>query len=243
MPSPASPKNQVPDAEVVLITGSRKGIGRHLAEHFLARGASVVGCSRAAADWAHERYTHHEVDVTDEAAVKALLAAIGQRHGRLDILINNAGIAALNHTLLTPHLQVEKVLATNFTGTFLVCREAAKLMSRRKYGRIVNLGTVAVPLKLEGEAIYAASKSAVVTFSQILAKELGHLGITCNVIGPTPVDTDLIRGVPKDKLDKLIDQQAIKRMGRFEDIANVVDFFVSPRSDFVTGQVVYLGGP
>jgi len=148
----------------------------------------------------------------------------------------------MNAALLTPTATIDRIMATNFRGTVLVCREAAKLMMRRKYGRIVNLSTIAVPMRLEGEAAYAASKSAVVTYSQILARELGPLGITVNVVGPTPIETDLIRNVPKDKIQRILDQQAIKRLGRFEDVANVIDFFVKPESEYVTGQVIYLGG-
>jgi 3-oxoacyl-[acyl-carrier protein] reductase len=230
------------DKRVVLVTGSRKGIGRYLAEHFLQQGMIVEGCSRGAPEWSAAGYTHHLLDVTDEAAVKTMLASIQKRHGRLDILINNAGVASLNHSLLTPLSTVEKLMATNFTGTFLVCREAAKLMRKHKFGRIVNFSTVAVPLRLEGEAIYAASKSAVTVYTQVLARELAEFGITCNVVAPTPIDTDLIRGVPKDKLDLILRQQPIKRLGRFEDVANVIDFFIRPESDFITGQVIVLGG-
>lgn len=228
--------------DVVLITGTRKGIGHFLAEHFVQKGALVVGCSRQPVDWELENYEHHLVDVADEAQVKAMVSAIRSKHDRLDILINNAGIASMNHILLTPTTTVDRILATNFRGIFLLCREAAKLMQRRRYGRIVNISTVAVPLRLEGEAIYAASKSAVATFTQILARELADFGITCNVVGPTPIDTDLIRSVPKEKIDLIVQQLAIKRLGRFEDIANVIDFFVKPESDYVTGQVIYLGG-
>ena len=115
-------------------------------------------------------------------------------------------------------------------------------MQRRHYGRIVNVSTVAVPLRLEGEAIYAASKSAVVALTQVLARELAEWGITCNVVGPTPIETDLIRNVPREKIDAIVKRLAIKRLGRFEDVANVIDFFVRPESDYVTGQVIYLGG-
>jgi 3-oxoacyl-[acyl-carrier protein] reductase len=232
----------VSDREVVLITGTRKGIGRYLAEHFVRKGALVEGCSRAAPDWALENYTHHCLDVADEAQVRAMLSSIQQRHGRLDILINNAGVAAMNHALLTPAATLDQIMATNFRGTFLLCREGAKLMQRRRYGRIVNVSTVAVPLLLEGEAIYAASKSAVVTFSQILARELAEFGITCNVVAPAPMETDLIRNVPPEKIDAIVNRLAIKRLGRFEDVANVIDFFVKPESGYVTGQVIYLGG-
>ena len=232
----------MPDREIVLITGTRKGIGRFLAEHFVRRGALVEGCSRVAPEWALEGYTHHCLDVADETQVKAMLSSIQRRHRRLDILINNAGIASMNHALLIPTSTVDRIMATNFRGTFLLCREAAKLMQRRRYGRIVNVSTVAVPMRLAGESIYAASKSAVVTFTQILARELAELGITCNVVAPTLIETDLIRGVPQEKLDSIVNQLAIKRFGRFEDVANVIDFFVRPESEYVTGQTIYLGG-
>jgi 3-oxoacyl-[acyl-carrier protein] reductase len=227
---------------VALITGTRKGIGQHLAGHFVAQGYWVEGCSRGAPEWTLERYTHHSVDVANEAQVKAMLSAIHKRHGRLDVLVNNAGIASMNHILLTPDATVQKILDTNFRGTFLLCREAAKLMRARRFGRIVNLSSVAVPLRLEGESIYAASKSAVETFTRVLARELAPFGVTCNVVGPTPIETDLIRNVPKDKIDAILQQLTVKRLGRFEDVANVIDFFVRPESDYITGQVIYLGG-
>jgi 3-oxoacyl-[acyl-carrier protein] reductase len=230
------------ESEVVLITGTRKGIGHFLAEHFVQKGATVIGCSRQSVDWRLENYEHYLADVGNEAQVKAMMSAIRGTYGRLDIVINNAGIASMNHTLLTPTATVDRILDTNFRGTFLVCREAAKLMQQRRYGRIVNLSTVAVPLRLEGEAIYAASKSAVTTFTQILARELAEFGITCNEVGPTPIETDLIRSVPKEKINSIIDQLAIKRLGRCEDVANVIDFFVKPESDYITGQIIYLGG-
>jgi 3-oxoacyl-[acyl-carrier protein] reductase len=171
-----------------------------------------------------------------------MLSSIQRRHGRLDIAINNAGVASMNHTLLTPAATVDRIMGTNFRGTFLICRESAKLMQRRRYGRIVNLSTVAVPMRLEGEAIYAASKQAVVTLTQIMARELADFGITCNAVGPTPIETDLIHAVPAEKIQRIIDSLAIKRLGRFEDVANVIDFFVQPASDYITGQVIYLGG-
>jgi 3-oxoacyl-[acyl-carrier protein] reductase len=148
----------------------------------------------------------------------------------------------MNHTLLTPAATVDRIMATNFRGTFLICRESAKLMKKRKYGRIVNISTIAVPMHLEGEAIYAASKSAVTTLSQILARELAEFGITCNVVGPTPIATDLIRTVSPDKISRIVNRLAIKRLGRFEDVANAIDFFVRPESDYITGQVIHLGG-
>ena len=229
------------DKRVVLITGTRKGIGKYLAEHYL-ENSRVIGCSRGASTIEDEDYRHFEGSVGDEAAVKQIFTEISHDYGRLDALINNAGIASMNHVLLTPAKVARDVFETNFTGTFLFCREAAKLMKKRKFGRIVNLVSVATPLKLEGEAVYAASKAAVMSFTQISARELAPFGITVNAIGPTPIKTDLIRSVPEEKIAELIKRQAIQRLGEPRDVANVIDFFLQPESDFVTGQIIFLGG-
>lgn len=232
----------VVDNQVVLITGTRKGIGNELARYYVQKGLQVIGCSREPMSDELKNYQHFCLDVADEAQVKQLFVEIRKQYNRLDVLINNAGIASMNHILLTPLATVHKILNTNFIGTFLFCRESAKLMQKNKYGRIVNFATVAVPLKLEGEAVYAASKSAIVSLTEILARELAEFGITVNAVGPTPIETDLIRSVPKEKIDSIIQRQAVHRLGKFTDVSNVIDFFIKPESDFITGQVIYLGG-
>ena len=227
---------------VMLITGTRKGIGKYLVEYYIDKGFRVIGCSRSAANYESKNYQHFCLDVADETRVKQMFAKIRNNYDRLDVLINNAGIAAMNHALLTPLSTIHKVLDTNVVGTFLFCREAAKLMQKRNSGEIVNFTTIATPLKLEGEAIYAASKAAVVSLTEILARELAEMGININAIGPSPVKTDLISSVPQEKIDALLKRQAIQRFAEFKDISNVIDFFIRPESDFITGQVVYLGG-
>jgi 3-oxoacyl-[acyl-carrier protein] reductase len=230
------------DAPITLITGSRKGIGRHLAEHYVGLGHRVIGCSRGPAGWELAGYTHHQVDITVEADVKRMFSAVRKEHGIVHNLINNAGIASMNHSLLTPAETVQKVMQTNLLGSFLMAREAAKLMRRDRYGRIVNFSTVAVRFDLEGEAAYVASKAAVEALTRVLAREFAEFGVTVNTVAPVPIKTDLIAGVPLDKIEGLVKRQAIKRFGEFRDVTNVVDFYLRPESDFVTGQCIYLGG-
>jgi 3-oxoacyl-[acyl-carrier protein] reductase len=230
------------ERRVMLITGTRKGIGRYLAETYAAQGYIVEGCSRGDASFEAENYTHHHVDVADEKAVKGMVTNIAKRHGRIDVVLNNAAIATMNHVLLTPAASANRMFEVNVTGTLLVCRDAAKVMMRRRYGRIVNFTTIVAPIALAGEAVYAASKSAVVTLTRILAFELGQYNITCNSFGATPIMTDMIKGVPQAKIDAVVNNLAIKRLGTPEDCANVCDFFINPASSNVTGQVIYLGG-
>ena len=223
----------------ILITGSRKGIGRYLSEYYLDKGYNIIGCSRSESDLTHKNYLHILGDVSNESDVKNIVKEGYKKFGSIDILVNNAGKASLNHSLLTPKKTVTEVFETNVHGTFLFSRECAKVMIRKKYGRIINFSTVAVPMNLEGELIYASSKSSVETMSKIFSKELSSYNITVNIIGPTPIDTDLIRVVPKDKVDKILADQTIKRFGKFADISNVIDFFIKEQSSFITGQKIF----
>lgn len=230
------------DKQVVLVTGTRKGIGKYLAEYYAKKGFIVEGCSRGDAGFEVENYHHTNLDVADERGVKQWVSGVAKRHGRIDVVLNNAAIASMNHVLLTPAASANRMLEVNVTGTMLVCRDAAKVMMKRRYGRIINFTTIVAPIALAGEAIYAASKSAVVTFTRILAFELGQWGITCNSFGATPIMTDMIKGVPQDKIDAVVQGLAIKRLGTYDDCANVCDFFMAKSSDNITGQVLYLGG-
>ncbi len=229
--------------KTLIITGTRKGLGRSLAEYYLKAGWQVAGCSRSPSDLSHASYRHFELDVADEKAVVEMVAAVDQQMGPIYGLVNNAGVASMNHALLTPLSTLKRIFDTNVSGSFLFAREVAKRMSRRRSGgRIINFSTVAHPLDLEGESAYAASKAAVESFTRILARELASMQITVNAVGPTPIDTDLIRGVPAAKMEALLTRQAIQRKGQIEDVINVLEFFLREESSFITGQTIYLGG-
>jgi 3-oxoacyl-[acyl-carrier protein] reductase len=230
------------NSQVIVVTGTRKGIGYEIAKYYLDRGNVVYGCSRGDSSINHENYFHYALDVSDEKKVVLMLRDCIKNHHKIDVLINNAGIASMNHLLLTSLASVKNVINTNFVGTFLFLRETAKCMMKNNYGRIINFSTVAVPLNLEGEAIYASSKAAIETLTKISAKELSNYDITVNSIGPAPILTDLIRVVPKVKIDELIKNQAIKKFAQFEDVINVINFYISKESNLITGQTIYLGG-
>src|SRR5262249_8376631 len=133
----------MPDLPVMLITGASKGIGQALARHYLEQGYRVVGCSRRPANWEAASLLHLCADVHDEMSVQRLFTSVRAQLGGLNVLINNAGIAAMNHMLLTPVQTAKRILDTNVIGTFLVSREAAKLLRLSQHARIVNFSTVA----------------------------------------------------------------------------------------------------
>lgn len=226
----------------VLVTGASRGLGRAITEHLLAQGDQVYGCSRGESDLEHENYQHYAVDIACEKSVSDFFFTLRREARSLDVLINNAGIASMNAFALTPPATFQKIFAVNVQGTYLCCQKALGMLRKSAHPRIVNFTTVAVPLQLEGESIYAASKSAVETLTKVVAKEYGSFGITCNAIGPSPIETALIQGVPKDKIQALIKRQAIKKMATPGDVINVLDFYLRPDSDFITGQILYLGG-
>lgn len=232
-----------PKEASIVVTGASRGIGLQLANTLLERGWWVFGCSRGPSDVKHDRYQHFEIDVADEKGVCHLFGEVRKSRKPLYAVLNNAGTASMNHVLTTPYETMKKLFAVNVFGTMLCSREGAKQMVLRKNGRIINFGSVAVPYSLEGESVYTASKSAVEAYTKVLAREMGDYGVTANAISPNPVKTDLIAGVPQDKMQRLINRQSIKRYGEYEDVLRVVDFLLDPANTFVTGQIIYLGGP
>ncbi len=232
------------EKRVALITGSSRGIGRHLVKHLVARNFEVVGCSRSAVESMEAaNHTHVVADVGLEEDIARLFRAIRTRYGRLDIVINNAAVnPAIGLSMLTTRSAATETLMTNVLGTFSVSREAAKLMMRGKWGRIINFSSMAARHEVAGEAIYSASKAAIQTLTRVMAKEFYRYGITCNAIAPAAIETDMMNAVPRDALREVLARNAIPEMGRLEDVSNAVDWLIQPESQAVTGQVIFLGG-
>jgi 3-oxoacyl-[acyl-carrier protein] reductase len=225
---------------IALITGTSKGLGSALALRLLAEGWTVHGFSRQRTAIEHPQFTGHLVDITDESAVRIAVENVAQAAARIDLLINNAGAASMNALLLTPGSVAEKLMRVNYLGTFHCLQSVGKVMVRQRGGLIINLTTVAVPLSLEGEAAYVASKAAVEALTRVAATELVTVGIKVLALGFGPIDTDLTRAVPSAALAKIN-----ARIGRPQgtSLDEAVDFVISAIQDkaIASGSVTYFG--
>lgn len=228
--------------QVVVVTGASRGLGRLLADYFLVHGAHVVGVSRGESDLVHPGYDHHIADIADDAAVKKLFVAIARSHGRVDIVVNNAAVLTSIHAMLMPATRAEEMVRTNFLGGLYVAREAAKIMRKRSFGRIIGIGSMASTLEPVGDSVYAATKAASMTLTGVLAKEFAGYGITVNMVAVSALETDMLKQLPREKVDTVVASLPLPRLARPDDVFNVIDFFASDRSSYITAQTVFLGG-
>ena len=228
--------------KVILITGTSRGIGKSIAEHYLLSSDNlVIGCSRSKPSISHKNYNHYQIDLSIDGSTNDLIAKIKNDVNKLNVLINNVGVASMNHLLLTTPEKVDQIIDINLKSIINMTREASKLIKKENNGRIINMTTVASPLNLEGESVYVSSKAAIEAFTRVIAKELSPFGITVNAVGPGPVKTDLIKNIPANKIDKIISQLSSKSYTSIDDILNILDFFIKKESQLVNGQIIYLG--
>ena len=230
------------DGKNVIVTGSSRGVGGLLTRHFLDEGATVIGVARGPANCEHERYCHHPADIAHPAEVQKLFAALRTTVKTIDIVVNNAAVLTSQYAMIMPAGAAQAMVNLNLLAPFLVAREAAKLMRKAKAGRIINISSMAVSLEPEGDSVYAACKAGLTTLSNILAKEFASFNVTCNTLGITAIETDMLKQLPRDKIDAVVARLPIPRYATADDIVNVIDFFASERSGYVTAQTIYLGG-
>ena len=226
----------------VLVTGSSRGVGDILTGHFLGEGATVIGVARGPASRQHERYQHHQADLADPTEVQRLFATLRTTAKTIDIVVNNAAVLTSQYAMIMPAGAAQAMVNLNLLAPFLVSREAAKLMRRAKAGRIINISSMAVSLEPEGDSVYAACKAALTTLSNIMAKEFASFNVTCNTLGITAIATDMLRQLPREKIDAVVARLPIPRYATADDILNAIDFFASERSSYITAQTLYLGG-
>jgi 3-oxoacyl-[acyl-carrier protein] reductase len=235
---------------VALVTGASRGIGRAIALALAARGAVVVGAARGG----NARPVADEItaaggtgealglDVTDAAGVEAAISGIVARHGRLDVLVNNAGITRDQLLLRMKRDDWDQVLATNLTAAFTSTQAALKPMIKQRFGRIINITSVVGQKGNAGQSNYAASKAGLIGFTKALALEVASRQITVNAVAPGLIDTEMTRAIPGASQDAWAEQIPLKRLGRPDDIAGAVVFLASDEAAYITGHVLAVNG-
>jgi 3-oxoacyl-[acyl-carrier protein] reductase len=239
--------------KVAFITGSTRGIGWATAREFARHGATVILNHRGSATLLEERCRALEAefhgtvmglvaDVTNVPAVQNCYLQIFRRFKRLDILVNNAGILRDALLGMISDESMRAVMDTNFSGSLVHLQEASRLMARNRRGSIINVSSIIGRFGTAGQTVYAASKAAVIGMTMAAAKELAPQNIRVNAVAPGMIDTAMTRELPPEKLQLAIAGVRMGRMGRAEEVAQVIVFLASDMSSYVTGQVVGVDG-
>ena len=237
--------------KTALVTGGSRGIGRAIALDLSKSFNIIVGYS-SSKDSGEEvaseivksggKATALEIDVTNAESIENAFTTIEKEYGGVDVLVNNAGITKDN---ILPRLKEDDwtdVIDTNLSGSFRTSQRAIKHMMKSKWGRIVYISSIVGMMGNQGQANYAASKAGLIGLSKSIAKEMGSRNITSNVIAPGYIDTDMTAFLTDEQKDNIIEQLSIKRIGKPEDIANIVSFLCSDESEYITGQVIPVDG-
>jgi len=244
-----------PDAfkgQVILVTGGSRGIGRATAAAFGRAGAQVaityrtqkadaVAVVQAIVDGGGEGLAL-QADITESAAPAAIVDAVVKRWGRLDVLVNNAGITRDTLVMRMSEADWDDVITTNLRGPFLTSKAALRPMLKQRYGRIVNVSSLAGVAGNAGQANYSAAKAGLIGFTRALAKEVGSRNITVNAVAPGFITTDLTRELPAELLERARQAAAIQRLGTPDDVAPAIVFLASKEAAYITGQVLGIDG-
>ena len=239
------------EQRVAVVTGASRGIGAAIAKALgeqgrhvvlVARGEDKLNAVKAEIEAAGGVASVKTCDMSDTAAVEKLIEDVFDEHGRLDILVNNAGITRDNLVLRMSDEEFDDVIAINLKSVFVACKTAARPMMRGKFGRIINISSVAGLVGNPGQANYAASKAGVIGLTKSIAKELGGKKITANVVAPGFIETDMTDVLPDAVKQAAKDHTSLKRFGQVEEIAAAVAYFASDASSYTTGQTLAVDG-
>jgi len=235
------------DKRIAIVTGAAKGIGKAISKRMVAEGYQTILVDidtengKELSEELGESATYISCDISNKAAVENLFDSVVKQFGGVDVIVNNAGIIKDNVIWKMSEDDFDKVLDINLKGTWLMCKVAGTLMREQKRGRIINISSRAW-LGNRGQSNYAASKAGVVGLTRVLALELVKYGVLVNAIAPGLIDTPLTQKLPQDVQEKLIQAQPTKSMGKPEDIANAVAFLSDEKTQFITGQTLYVDG-
>ncbi len=240
------------DGKVAFVTGAGRGIGRKIVERFAEEGATVYANVRTKGDFdkfALETSMRCEVkiiplyfDVKDVALAKSAIMRIKKEQGHLDILVNNAGIMRDNVIGMIGEQLIQDVFAVNVFSVINMMQLANKLMSRQRFGSIINISSIVGIEGAAGQIVYSASKGAVASLTKSAAKELAPLGIRVNAVAPGLIDTDLLQAIGNEKIKENLQHIRMGRLGNTLDVANVILFLASDLSAYVTGEIIGVDG-
>ncbi|MBW7983894.1 3-oxoacyl-ACP reductase FabG [Enterobacillus tribolii] len=236
------------EGKIALVTGASRGIGRAIAETLAARGAKVIGTATSdkgaaeISDYLGASGKGMTLNVTDAASVDAVLTAIRAEFGEIDILVNNAGITRDNLLMRMKDDEWQDILDTNLTSVFRLSKAVMRAMMKKRFGRIITIGSVVGTMGNAGQANYAAAKAGLIGFSKSLAREVASRGITVNVVAPGFIETDMTRALTEEQRAGILAEIPAARLGEAKEIASAVAFLASDEAGYITGETLHVNG-
>ncbi|MBG3079093.1 3-oxoacyl-ACP reductase FabG [Proteus mirabilis] len=236
------------DGKIALVTGASRGIGRAIAEDLVARGATVIGTAtsengaQAISEYLSDKGKGFVLNVTENDSIEKFLAEVRAEFGEIDILVNNAGITRDNLLMRMKDDEWQDIINTNLSSVFRLSKAVMRAMMKKRYGRIITIGSVVGTMGNAGQANYAAAKAGVIGFSKSLAREVASRGITVNVVAPGFIETDMTRALTDDQRAGILSQVPANRLGDAKEIASAVAFLASDEASYITGETLHVNG-
>ncbi|MFQ1008339.1 3-oxoacyl-ACP reductase [Gilliamella apicola] len=234
--------------KIALVTGASRGIGKAIAEKLVACGATVIGTAttekgaEAISQYLDQNGKGLALNVTDEASIESVISTIKAEFGDIDILVNNAGITRDNLLMRMKEDEWQDILDTNLTSVFRLSKALMRTMMKKRYGRIITIGSVVGTMGNAGQANYAAAKAGLIGFSKSLAREVASRGITVNVVAPGFIETDMTAALTDEQKALTLAQVPAGRLGEPTEIANAVAFLASDEASYITGETLHVNG-
>ncbi|HGN0151142.1 TPA: 3-oxoacyl-ACP reductase FabG [Proteus mirabilis] len=236
------------DGKIALVTGASRGIGRAIAEKLIACGATVISTAtsengaKAISEYLGNKGKGFVLNVTETDSIEKFLADVRAEFGEIDILVNNAGITRDNLLMRMKDDEWQDIIDTNLSSVFRLSKAVMRAMMKKRYGRIITIGSVVGTMGNAGQANYAAAKAGVIGFSKSLAREVASRGITVNVVAPGFIETDMTRALTEDQRAGILSQVPANRLGDAKEIASAVAFLASDEAGYITGETLHVNG-